>query len=118
MTAPTNQIYVTIGLNQSIFTPYISLTHTFLTDDTTIYGNSLVMDLKIQRGRMHELNRIEAGTATITVNNTDGRFWRYNSASPLYPYFQPLTPIQLYCVYNSTVYPVFTGMIESIRRHG
>ena len=115
MTAPTNQIYVTIGLNQSIFTPYISLTHTFLTDDTTIYGNSLVMDLKIQRGRMHELNRIEAGTATITVNNTDGRFWRYNSASPLYPYFQPLTPIQLYCVYNSTVYPVFTGMIESIQ---
>jgi len=57
---------VLLGLNQSIFTPFSSITPT----DISQY----VMDIKIQRGRMHELNSIQAGTATITVKNTVGRF--------------------------------------------
>jgi hypothetical protein len=73
-----------------------------------------LMELKIHRGRNHELDRIEAGTATFTMNNISGNWWRYNTNSPYYPNVKPLTMIKFEKIYNGVVYPLFTGYIESI----
>jgi hypothetical protein len=108
---PKNQIHLAIGFNMSLFSiPQAAPPTTMTWTDVSAY----LMELNTQRGRMHELNRIEAGKATFILNNTDGRFWRYNTSSPYYPYVKPLTPIQLYCIYNTVVYFIYTGMIESL----
>lgn len=36
------------------------------------------------RGRQHELDQFEAGQPTLTLNNQDGRFSRWNTNSPYY----------------------------------
>ena len=82
------------------------------------YISSYVRTFKTQRGRMHELNKIEAGIATIEVNNVTGDFWRYNTAGAFYvtagkEIVKPLTPIRIYVNFNSTDYPIFYGMVES-----
>ena len=105
-----NQLYVEIALGGSILADPASIAGLFA--DVSPY----VISIKTKRGKMHELNRTEAGTATIKVLNTNGWFWRYNTTSPLYPNFKPLVPIRIRKTYdgNSTTYPVFYGMIESI----
>jgi hypothetical protein len=48
-----------------------------------------VTDLKVRRGRNDELNRIEAGTLALTLDNYDGRFTPGKSTSPFFPNIVP-----------------------------
>lgn len=54
--------------------------------DVTAY----VREVAIRRGRQHELDRIEAGTATVVLANEDRRFEPYYASSPYYPYVLPM----------------------------
>ena len=46
--------------------------------------DSLVSRIEIRRGRQTELEQTETSTATVYVNDTDGRFFSRNSAGPYY----------------------------------
>ncbi len=98
-----------IGFNQPIFGDYPDVSWEYVSAD--------IMDVNIKRGRMHELDRIEAGTAILTLKNTTGNYWRYNTASPYYAIggFHPLLRVHLSSEYEGTTYHLFDGVVESIK---
>jgi hypothetical protein len=72
-----------------------------------------VRSYTINRGRQHELNKFEAGTATVTLNNRDGRFSSFNGSSPYSPNILPLVPLRIRAVWNGVTWPRFRGNVES-----
>lgn len=81
--------------------------------------------LMIERGRDYYIGAnsdrfepIQAGRATITLSNHDGRYNPYNVSSPLYPNLDSGKFIQLRVKYGTTIYTVFTGVITDIQQTG
>jgi hypothetical protein len=64
------------------------------------------------RGAQRELQRVEAGTASLTLNNRDGRFTPFNIASPYYPNVLPMRRIRIRAVWDNNTYPVYYGFVE------
>lgn len=77
--------------------------------DITAY----VRSASIRRGRQHELDQQQAGTATLTLANSDGRFDPTNAGSPYSPNVLPMRRIRVSGIYSATTYPIFSGFIES-----
>jgi hypothetical protein len=59
--------------------------------DITTY----VREASTHRGASRELERIEAGTASITLDNQDGRFTPLDSDSPYYPNILPMRRVRI-----------------------
>ncbi|MFZ3569964.1 LamG-like jellyroll fold domain-containing protein [Streptomyces sp. BH097] len=59
----------------------------------------------ITRGASDELSETQPGTATLTLNNEDGRFTPGNSGSPYYPFVRRNAPIRV----SVAVIPQRTG---------
>lgn len=59
--------------------------------DITAYVKSIA----VRTGRQQDLDRIEAGTATITLENSDGRFTPDNTAGAYYPNIRPFMQMQV-----------------------
>lgn len=74
-----------------------------------------IMEIYVKRGRMHSLDRTEAGVLALVLNNQRGDYWRYNTLSPLYPYMKPMMLIKLLFRYVATDYPIYYGVLESVR---
>lgn len=64
----------------------------------------------IKRGRQFELDRIEAGTCTITLDNSDRRFDPTYTFSPYYPNVLPMRMVRVGIPGGSA--HLFTGFIE------
>jgi hypothetical protein len=62
-------------------------------------------------GRQYELNRMEAGTSTVALNDLQRRYDPANSNSPFSPNIIPLRKMRLRATKGST-YPVFSGFVE------
>ena len=92
MAAPT--CTVEIGFASSALTPLASVVWT----DVTTY--CLGFDTKL--GRQHELNRVEAGTATVRLDNKDRRFDPANTSSPYSPNVLPNKRLRIRATWNST----------------
>ena len=73
---------------------------------------SLCMGFSTRRGRQHELDRMEAGTATITLLNTNGALWPNNTGGAYYPNILPGKRINIRATYNAVTYDLYTGFIE------
>lgn len=69
----------------------------------------------IRIGRQHELDRIEAGVATLTLFNSDGDYWPSNSSSAYYGNLLPGKRLSIRKTYNATEYDIYTGFIESYK---
>jgi hypothetical protein len=74
---------------------------------------SWLLGFTINRGRQQELNRVEAGTATILFDNLDRRFDPSNAASPYAPNVVPMRRVRLSAIYNSVQYRLFSGYVEN-----
>lgn len=68
-----------------------------------------VVQMNIRRGRQRELDVIEPGTASFTLDNDDRRFDPLNTASPYYPNIKPVKRIRVRAIWNSQIYNVFSG---------
>lgn len=97
------QAYSIGGVRQSIFS----------TSPTWTEITSYLISLDTNRGRLHELARVEAGTAVFMLKNATGNFWRYNSAGAFYPDIKPLTLTRLRYRYAGIYYPLWYGVSES-----
>ena len=94
---------------QIAFTPtnIQSLTQTWT--DVTPY----VRDFTTKLGRQHFLDRVEAGTLNMTVNERTG-FFLNGSVNGTGYVIQPRLPIKVMATWSGTTYPVFYGLIDSI----
>ncbi len=63
----------------------------------------------IRRGRNLELNRVEAGRATLALDNRDRRFDPWHTGSPYSPNVRPYRLIRISAIWQSVTYPLFTG---------
>jgi hypothetical protein len=71
-----------------------------------------VREIAIARGRRQSLGEVEAGTCTLLLNNTSRRFDPTGVA--LGANVRPTTPVRVRATWNSVIYPLFYGLIESI----
>jgi hypothetical protein len=80
--------------------------------------SSYVRAFTTRRGRSDELARFDTGTATLTLDNRDGRFLPI-SGKPYYPYVRPMVPIRIMARFpvggsgDFEEIPVFRGHVES-----
>ncbi len=79
----------------------------------TTIANSYVRGFNTRRGRNHELDRIEAGTATVRLRNKDRRFDPTYASSPYYPNVKPMKQMRLRATWNAVTYDLYRGFIES-----
>lgn len=99
---PTIQIRV--AFNDPPFTAYASCTWT----DITSFASDRD-PISVRRGRVFELDRIEAGTLSFTLDNRDRRF----EPGVMSPYnLIPGRKINLRAQWSGVWYDIFTGFVE------
>jgi len=77
-------------------------------EDITAY----VRGASTNRGAQRELERVEAGTGSVTLDNRDGRFTPFFPSSPYYGNVLPMRRIRITGTWSAVDYPVFTGFVE------
>lgn len=82
----------------------VQLPATITWTDISQYADDVV-GVVITRGAADELSETQPGTATLTLDNQDGRFTPGNSASPYYPFVRRNAPIRI----SQAVMPVRSG---------
>lgn len=79
---------------------------------TWVDVTSDVLTMYIRRGRQLELDRFEAGTATIVLDNQDGDYWPDNSGSPYTGNIKLRKRIYISKLSSGIVYDLYTGFID------
>ena len=101
MTWPTLTVRIAFSSNPFDASP----TWTSVTDD--------IRRIYITRGRQHQLDRMEAGTAQIELNNNSGNYWANNAGGSYYPNVKPGKRVNIRANYNAVDYDLYTGFAES-----
>src|SRR5881409_3925433 len=83
----------------------VQLPATITWTDITPFADGIVNGISITRGASDELSETQPGTATLRLDNQDGRFTPGNSASPYYPYVRRNAPLRV----SVAVIPTRTG---------
>lgn len=76
--------------------------------DITAY----VLSVDTKRGRQYENDRIEAGTCSLLLDNSDRRFDPTYPAGPYYPNVLPRKRIRVSATWLGTTYYLFDGYVE------
>lgn len=64
-------------------------------------------------GRQTELDRMEAGVGSVSLDNEDRALDPANEASVYWPNVRPMTRVRLRATWQSTTYDVFEGFVEA-----
>jgi hypothetical protein len=88
-------------------------TDTFLATYDYEAVTSRVLDFSTRRGKQHELDRNETGTASGTMMNQDGELTPSNTSSSFYPDIRPMAPLKIEATFSAVTYPIFSGFVES-----
>lgn len=75
--------------------------------------SSYVRGFTSSRGSARELQRIEAGTGSVLVDNRDRRFTPLLSSSPYFPDVVPMRRIRATATWSAVVYPIISGFVEA-----
>ena len=94
---------------QIAFTPTDIQSATQTWTDVTPY----VRDFDTKKGKQHYLDRIQASTINMTLNNRTG-FFLNGTTNGTGAIISQRLPIKITATYSSTTYPVFYGIIDSI----
>lgn len=81
-------------------------------DGTWVDITTSVRSVDIRGGRQYELDRMEARTAAIVLNDKNRHFDPANQASPYWPNVKPMKRVRVTFTHASTPYVVFTGFVE------
>ena len=65
------------------------------------------------RGRQNELDRIEAGTALILLDNSDRRFDPNHAAGPYFGHLRPMKRVRVTANFRGYTFPRFYGFVEA-----
>lgn len=71
-----------------------------------------LISFSIKRGRQHQLDRFEAGTAVILLDNTDGHYWPNNAGGDHYPNIRIGKRVNIRVTYNDVTYDKYTGFVR------
>ncbi len=71
-----------------------------------------VTTVSVKRGRVYELDSIQAGTCQMTLTNIDRRFDPSYTLGPYYGGLRPMNRIRVSATFNSVTYYLFTGFVE------
>ena len=117
MSAPTIQVLVGFQTTTGFGQPFQLDDAFYGVLDTTGRGTlgglayadltNLVESVNITRGRSRQLDQFNAGTATVTFNNSSRILDPLNTSSIYYPYVLPRCPIQIL----ANGIPIYTGLI-------
>jgi len=75
--------------------------------------SDITLRTSIRRGRNRILNKFEAGSATVVLEDSNGDWVPTNTASPYYGKLLPLRKIRIWADYNSVRYYLYSGYITS-----
>ena len=105
------------GLNQpTLIVEFAPSNNALDASPTWVDITQYVMHVSTKRGRQHELNRVEAGTASLTLLNIDARFNPWNTASPYYNSgtgLVPMKPIRIRATWNGITYNLWRGFVDA-----
>lgn len=78
-------------------------------------SSNLVSGWETHRGRQYELDKTQAGTATMTIIDQTGRFDPTNTAGPYYGQIKPLKQAKITAQnpVDGSYHDIFTGYVES-----
>jgi hypothetical protein len=79
--------------------------------DDSVDVSSIALSASIRRGRNRILDKFEAGSATVVLQDDNGNFNPSNTSSPYYGKILPLRKITIYADYNGVRYTLFNGFI-------
>jgi hypothetical protein len=85
--------------------------------DDSVDVSSIALQASIRRGRNRILDKFEAGTATVVLQDDNGNFNPSNTNSPYYGKILPLRKITIYADYNGSRYILFNGFIMQFITH-
>lgn len=74
--------------------------------------STYVRAVSVRRGRANDLEDFPSGTATLTLDNRDGRFNPLNSAGPYYGKLLARRQIKIYAVWEGVGYDLYRGYIS------
>lgn len=86
---------------------------TALASNTWTDITAYVFSFTTRRGRSDALGRMEAGTATVVLDNSDRRFDPTFTTSPYYPNVVPMRKIRIRATYAAVTYDLFVGHVSS-----
>lgn len=81
-------------------------------DQTWTDVTDYVRAISIRRGRDHELQRAEAGTLSVLLDNRDRRFDPTYTSGAYYPNVLPMRQIRVRAYWGGTVYDLYRGFVE------
>jgi hypothetical protein len=74
---------------------------------------SYVISFSTRRGRADALGRMEAGSATVVLDNSDRSFAPLYAGSAFYPNIVPMKKIRIRATYSAVVYDLFVGHVTN-----
>jgi hypothetical protein len=81
--------------------------------DDNVDISDTILRVGIRRGRNRILDKFEAGSATIVLEDSTGAYNPSNPSSPYYGKLVPLRKIRIWGEYEGVQYPLFAGYIQS-----
>jgi hypothetical protein len=79
---------------------------------TYVDVSDFVRSAEWTRGRSTTMSTFPAGAGSVTLDNTDGRFYSFDTGSPYHPDVKVGVPIRIRAVHNSITYPEFLGYVS------
>lgn len=86
---------------------------TALASNTWTDVTDYVISFSTRRGRADALSRMEAGTATLVLDNSDRRFDPTFTSGAYYPNVVPMKKIRIRATYSAFTYDLFVGHVAS-----